>query len=325
MTQRSLIQAITDGLRVAMERDDRVMVLGEDVGKLGGVFRTTQGLQQKFGKERAVDTPLAEAGIVGTAIGLAMYGMKPVAEIQFMGFDFLAHNQIMAHAARMRNRTRGRWTVPMVVRMPCGGGIHAPELHSDSFEATYAHIAGLKIVMPSTPYDAKGMLLSAIDDPDPVIYLEHKRIYRAVKGEVPEGYYTVPLGKGEIARPGTDLTIVTWGYLRHLAVQVADALSGQGINAEVVDIRTICPLDEALILESVAKTGRLVILHEAPRNCGLGAEISAIVSEEAIFALKAPIVRVTGYDVTMPLPKGENLYLPNEKRLMAAIQKVMEY
>ncbi|OGQ22942.1 MAG: 2-oxoisovalerate dehydrogenase [Deltaproteobacteria bacterium RIFCSPLOWO2_02_FULL_44_10] len=308
-----------------MSRDERVIVLGEDVGKLGGVFRATAGLQKKFGKDRVMDTPLAEAGIVGMAIGMAIYGLKPVAEIQFMGFDFLCHNQLMAHAARMRNRTRGRWTVPMVVRMPCGGGIHAPELHSDSFEATYAHIPGLKIVMPSTPHDTKGLLLAAIEDPDPVIFLEHKRIYRAVKDEVPDGFYTVPIGKGERVCEGTDVTIVTWGFMRHLAANVAKSFTAEGVSIEVIDIRSIVPLDEEMILESVRKTGRLIVLHEAARFCGLGAEIAALCAEKEMFSLKAPLERVTGYDITMPLPKGEMMQLPSEARLVHAIRKVMEH
>lgn len=319
------IAAVADALKTAMARDERVIVMGEDVGTLGGVFRATQGLQKEFGPERVVDTPLAEAGIVGTAIGLAMYGLRPVAEIQFMGFLLPALNQLIAHAARMRNRTRGRFTVPLVVRMPMGGGIHAPEHHSESTETILAHTPGLKVVMPSTPYDTKGLLLAAIDDPDPVIFLEHKRIYRAVKGEVPEGFYTVSIGKAEVVREGTDVTIVAWGFCRHLAVRGAEVIAERGVSAEVIDIRTVSPLDEETILASVKKTGRLVVVHEAPRFCGVGAEVSALVAEQAMFSLRAPIERVTGYDITMPLPHAEKLDLPDERRLLTAVERVMQY
>ncbi|MBI4126199.1 MAG: alpha-ketoacid dehydrogenase subunit beta [Deltaproteobacteria bacterium] len=319
------IEAITNALKVAMARDASVMITGEDVGKLGGVFRATQGLQKEFGVERVVDTPLAEAGIMGTAVGLAMNGFKPVIEIQFDGFLFPALNQLITHAARMRNRTRGRFTVPMVVRVPWGGGIHAPELHSDSPEAIIAHTPGLKAVMPSTPYDIKGLLLAAIDDPDPVLFLEHKRIYRAIKGDVPDGHYTVPIGKAEVVRAGADVTLVAWGFMRHLCVRVAETLAAKNINAEVIDLRTITPWDEETVLSSVQKTGRLVLVHEAPRQCGLGAEIAAVAAEQAMFSLKAPIERVTGYDITMPLPKAEKLYIPDESRVTAAIERVMQF
>jgi len=299
------------------------VLLGEDVGKLGGVFRATQGLQKTFGEDRVMDTPLAEAGIIGASIGLAMNGMKPIPEIQFMGFVLPAMNQILGHAARLRNRTRGRFTVPMVVRMPCGGGIHAPEHHSESSEAYFTHTPGLKVVMPSTPHDMKGLLLASIEDPDTVLFLEHKRIYRAVKGEVAENYYTIPLGKADVVCKGTDLTIVTWGYMRHLSERVAAELAEQNVSVEVIDLRTLAPFDEEAILTSVAKTGRLLVVHEAPRNCGLGAEICSLVCEKAIYSLKAAPKRVTGYDITMPLPKGEDLYIPSEERIVHAIQQIL--
>ncbi len=325
MKKLSNIQAINLALTQAMQRDKNVVVLGEDVGKLGGVFRATQDLQKTFGETRVIDTPLAEAGIAGTSVAMAMHGLKPVCEMQFMGFVLPAFNQIIAHAARMRNRTRSRYSCPMVVRMPCGGGIHAPEHHSESTEAWFAHTPGLKVVMPSTPYDMKGLLLAAIEDPDPVIFLEHKRIYRAVKGEVPEEYYTLPIGKAEIVREGTDLTIIAWGAMRHLAEKVATNFAERGVSAEVVDLRTIAPLDIATITSSVNKTGRAIIVHEAVRTCGLGAEISAQLGERSVFSLRAPVERVTGFDITMPLPKGENLFLPNEARLSAAVEKVMTF
>ena len=319
------IQAITDALKIAMRRDDRVVVLGEDVGKLGGVFRATQGLQKEFGVERVIDTPLAEAGIVGTAVGMAIFGMRPVAEIQFDGFLLPALNQLIAHAARMRNRTRSRFHVPLVVRVPWGGGIHAPEHHSDSIEAILAHTPGLKIVMPSTPYDMKGLLLAAIEDPDPVLFLEHKRIYRAVKGEVPEDFYTIPIGKAQVIREGTDVTLIGWGFTRHLCVRVAEQFVPHSVSAEVIDLRTITPWDEETVLASVTKTGRIVIVQEAARQCGLGAEIAAVVAERTMFSLKGPIERVTGYDITMPLPKAEKLNIPDERRVMAAVERVMQY
>lgn len=319
------LDAVNDALRTAMKKDDRVIVMGEDVGKLGGVFRATAGLKKEFGEKRVFDTPLAEAGIVGTAIGLAIYGYKPVAEIQFMGFMFPALNQLIAHAARMRNRSRGRFSAPIVVRMPWGAGTGALEHHMDSTEAILTQIPGLKVIAPSTPYDMKGLLLSAIEDPDPVVFLEHMRIYRAVKGEVPEGHYTVPIGKAEIIREGTDVTLIGWGYMRHLAMHVAELIESRGVSAEVIDLKTLSPLDSMTILKSVTKTGRAVIVHEAPRTCGLGAEIAAVCSECGILSLKAPVERVTAYDITMPLRESEKLNIPNEERVLAAIDRVMNF
>ncbi len=325
MAIKSNLDAVNDALRTAMKKDDRVVVLGEDVGALGGVFRATAGLQKEFGEKRVFDTPLAEAGIVGTAIGMAMYGLKPVAEIQFMGFIFPALNQLFAHAARLRNRSRGRFNVPLVIRTPWGAGAGALEHHMESTEALLTQIPGLKVVAPSTPYDMKGMLLAAIEDPDPVIFLEHMRIYRAVKGEVPEGHYTVPLGKSEVVREGKDITLIGWGYMRHLAMHIADLLAEKGIDAEVLDLKTLAPLDSKTILASAMKTGRDIILHEAPRTCGLGAEIAAICSECGLLSLKAPVERVTGYDITMPLRMSEKLNIPDEARVLEAVDRVMNF
>jgi pyruvate dehydrogenase E1 component beta subunit len=308
-----------------MERDERVMVLGEDVGRSGGVFRATEGLQDLFGEDRVVDTPLAESGIVGSSIGLAMFGMRPIAEIQFMGFIYPAFDQIISHAGRIRNRTRGRFGVPLVVRAPYGGGIHAPEHHSESTEAIFAHTPGIKVVIPSNPYDAKGLLLAAIRDPDPVIFLEPKRIYRAVKADVPEGDYTVPIGKAEVVRQGESLTLVAWGAMAHTCLEAMEILSSEGLDAELIDARTISPFDIDTVVESVKKTGRLVVAHEAPKTCGFGAEIVALINEKAFLSLAAPPLRVTGFDTVMPLPRGERMYLPNAERISATVRQVMEY
>jgi pyruvate dehydrogenase E1 component beta subunit len=298
-------------------------VLGEDVGRNGGVFRVTEGLHKRFGPERVVDTPLAESGIIGTAIGLAMAGLRPVPEIQFEGFLGPAYDQITTHAARMRTRTRGALTVPMTIRVPVGGGIHAPELHSDSPEAIYAHTPGLKVVMPASPYDAKGLLISAIRDPDPVIYFEPKRIYRAFREEVPEDEYTVPIGQARVVMEGDDVTVISWGAS---VIQCANAIEAAGdVSAELIDLRTISPLDAPTIVESVKKTGRAVIVHEAPKQCGLGAEIAARVMEECFLHLEAPVQRVTGFDVTMPYYKLEMDYLPGADRIGAAIREVAAY
>lgn len=319
------LDAVNDALKIMMKKDDRVVVFGEDVGKLGGVFRATAGLQKEFGEKRVFDTPLAEAGIIGTAVGMAMSGLVPVVEIQFMGFAYPAFNQIVSHVARIRNRTRGRYAVPMVIRMPCGAGIGALEHHAESTEAIFAQIPGLKVIMPSTPYDTKGLLISAIEDPDPVIFLEHKRTYRAVKEDVPEEHYAVPIGNASVVREGSDVTLIGWGYMRHLVLHVADLVKKQGINAEVIDLRTVSPIDSDTILKSVVKTGRVVIVHEAPRTCGVGAEIAAICGECGILSLKAPVERVTSYDITMPLRISEKLNIPNEERVIEAINRVMNF
>ncbi len=325
MAEMNIVEAVNAAMRLEMERDETVMVLGEDVGRSGGVFRATEGLQEKFGEERVVDTPLSESGIVGSAIGLALFGMKPVAEIQFMGFIYPAFDQIISHAARIRNRTRGRFHAPLVIRAPYGGGIHAPEHHSESTEAIFAHIPGLKVVIPSNPYDAKGLLLAAIRDPDPVLFLEPKRIYRAVKAEVPEEDYTVPIGKAEIVREGGALTLVAWGAMLQTCLETMEILSGEGIDAELIDARSISPFDYDTVVESVKKTGRLVVVHEAPKTCGFGAEIVALINEKAFLHLSAPPLRVTGFDTVMPLPRGEHLYLPSTDRISATVKQVIQY
>lgn len=321
----NIVEAVNAAMREEMERDERVMVLGEDVGRSGGVFRATEGLQQQFGEERVVDSPLSESGIVGTAIGLATFGMRPIAEIQFMGFIYPAFDQIISHAGRLRNRSRGRFTVPLVVRAPYGGGIHAPEHHSESTEAIFAHTPGIKVVIPSNPYDAKGLLISAIRDPDPVIFLEPKRIYRAVKADVPEGDYTVPIGKANVVQEGEHVTLVAWGAMMKTTAEAAEQLSQEGIDAELIDVRTVSPLDIETIVESVRKTGRAVIVHEAPKTCGLGAEVVALINEKAFLNLSAPPLRVTGFDTVVPLPKAEHYYLPSVARIVSTVRQVMEF
>jgi len=324
MANLTLVQAINLALMQEMEADDRVILLGEDIGKNGGVFRVTEGLQQRFGAIRVADTPLAESGIMGTAIGLAIAGMRPVPEIQFEGFLGPAYDQLVNHAARYRTRSRGSVTVPMTVRVPVGGGIHAPELHSDSPEAIYAHTPGLKVVMPSSPFDAKGLLISAIRDPDPVIFFEPKRIYRAFREEVPEDEYTVPIGKAKIVESGTDLTVISWGATVLQCVEAMDKLPDD-ISIELIDLRTIYPIDQDTIIESVQKTGRCVIVHEAPKTCGMGAEIATIIQEHCFLHLQAPIQRVCGFDTVMPYYKLELEYLPNADRIAEAVMACAAY
>jgi len=319
------IQAVNDALMYEMGRDSSVMVLGEDVGAEGGVFRATAGLQEKYGKTRVVDTPLSENGIVGTAIGLALNDMKPVAEIQFSGFVYSAYEELVSHASRMRQRTMGRFHVPLVVRMPFGGGVKALEHHSESYESIFIHDPGLKVVAPAMPTDMKGLLISSIRDPDPVIFLEHIRLYRAYREHVPEGEFTVPIGEARIAGQGKDVTIVCWGAMVSVSLEAAKKLSGEGVSAEVIDLRTLKPLDKNAILSSLKKTGRLVIVEEAHRIMGFGSEISAIVSEEAILYLKGPVVRVAGYDIRFPLYKLEESYLPGPERVVDAVKEVMKY
>jgi pyruvate dehydrogenase E1 component beta subunit len=315
-----MVQAINLALKEEMERDDRVVILGEDVGKDGGVFRITEGLFDKFGPERVMDTPLAESSIVGAAIGMAAYGLRPVAEIQFMGFIYPAVDQIFSHAARVRSRSRGRFTCPLVVRTPYGAGIKAPELHSESTEALFCHMPGIKVVLPSTPYTAKGLLISSIRDPDPVIFLESTRLYRVLKEEVPEGEYTVPLGKARIVKEGNDMTVIAWGSMLHRALQAVE-----GFDAEVIDLMTLSPFDEETIFDSVKKTGKVVIVHEAPKTCGFGAELSASIAEDAILYLKAPVIRVTGHDAVIPLARLEEQYMPTVERILKALGEVMKY
>ncbi len=320
MATMNMVQAINLALREEMERDKDVVVLGEDVGKDGGVFRVTDGLLGRFGPERVVDTPLEETGIVGAAVGMAVYGLKPVAEIQFMGFIYSAVDQLFSHAARIRSRSRGRFTCSLVIRTPYGAGIKALEHHSESTEALFCHMPGVKVVVPSSPRIAKGLLLSAIRDPDPVIFLEPTRLYRLIKEEVPEMDYTVPLEKARIAREGKDATVIAWGSMLQRTLQAVE-----GLNVEVIDLMTLNPFDEETLLQSVKKTGRAVIVHEASMTCGLGAELSATIAEHAMLHLKAPILRVAGYDVVMPLPKLEDYYLPTAARIRKAVETVMQY
>jgi pyruvate dehydrogenase E1 component beta subunit len=307
-----------------MERDDRVVILGEDVGKNGGVFRVTEGLQAKFGPDRVVDTPLSESGIMGTAVGLAIAGMRPVPEIQFEGFLGPAYDQLVNHAARYRTRSRGAITIPLTVRVPVGGGIHAPELHSDSPEAIYAHQPGLKVVMPSTPYDAKGLLAASIRDPDPVVYFEPKRLYRAFREEVPEEEYTIEIGKAKLVAEGTDLTVISWGASVHQCMEAMDSLP-EDVSVELIDLRTISPYDADAVAASVEKTGRTVVVHEAPRRAGMGAEIATMIQERCFLHLQAPVQRVTGFDTVMPYYKLELDYLPDAKRIAEAIGQCLAY
>jgi pyruvate dehydrogenase E1 component beta subunit len=325
MAKLNMVEAINLGLREEMEKDDRIVILGEDVGREGGVFRVTDGLQQKFGEDRVVDTPLAELGIVAVAFGMAVYGIRPIAEIQFEGFLYPCLDQINNHIGRIRNRSRGRFTCPLVIRVPYGGGIHAPEHHSDSPEAILAHIPGIKVVIPSTPYEAKGLLLSSVRDPDPVIFMEPKRIYRAIREEVPEGDYTIPLGKARLVQEGKDVTVVAWGAMVREVLNAAEQLKGDRIDVEIIDLRTISPMDVEAVITSIRKTGKGVIVHEAPKTCGLGAEIIALINEQALLSLQAPIERVTGFDIPVPLMKTEHYYLPNPKRIVMAVRKVMSF
>ncbi len=321
----TLVEAIPQALAYEMQHDKDVVVLGEDVGANGGVFRATAGLHERFGSERVMDTPLAESMIGGMSVGMATQGMKPVAEFQFMGFIYPAVNQIVCHAARMRNRTRGRLSCPIVYRAPYGGGIHAPEHHSESTEAMFAHIPGLRVVIPSSPARAYGLLLAAIRNPDPVIFLEPKRIYRLVKQEVPDNGEALPLDKCFVLREGSDITLVTWGAMTHETQQAADQLAHQGIQADIIDVATVKPLDIDTILNSVEKTGRCVIIQEAARTCSVGAEIAAQIGEKAFDYLQAPLRRVSGYDTVMPYYKLEKQYMPSVKRILNAAHELMEY
>jgi len=321
----TLVQAVRDGLYGEMERDEDVLVMGEDVGENGGVFRATQGLIEEFGEDRVIDTPLAESGIVGTAIGMAAYGLRPVPEIQFLGFIYPAFDQIVSHAARMRTRSRGRLTCPMVIRAPYGGGIRAPEHHSESTEVFFVHQPGLKVVVPSTPHDTKGLLASAIRDPDPVIFLEPKLIYRAFREAVPDETYTVPLGEAALRREGTDVSVYTWGAMTRPTLEAAENLAEEGIDCEVVDLRTLSPLDEETIVESFRKTGRGVVVHEAPKTGGLAGEITATIQEEVLLHQEAPIGRVTGFDVPVPLYALEDYYLPEPARIEDGIRETVEF
>lgn len=320
MAKLNIVQAINLALHEEMERDPDVVVMGEDVGVDGGVFRVTEGLLEKFGSDRVIDTPLAESGIVGTAIGMSIYGLKPVAEIQFDGFSYMTIDQLAAHASRIRCRSRGIYHCPLVMRSPYGGGVKALEHHSEAVATFYIHIPGMKVVLPSSPYDAKGLLLSSIRDPDPVIFFEHKRLYRAFKEEVPEGDYTVPIGVGKKVKEGDDLTLIAWGAMVRVCQEAMEKVKDTSV--ELIDLRTLSPMDDKLVIDSVKKTGRAVIVHEEPRTLGFGAEIIARINEKAFLHLEAPIKRVTGYDVPVPLPKLEDYYLPDAEKVAGAIKEV---
>ncbi|MEC1373036.1 alpha-ketoacid dehydrogenase subunit beta [Heyndrickxia oleronia] len=321
----SIVQAVTDGLRTVMKEQEEVLVLGEDVGKNGGVFRATEGLQEQFGPDRVIDTPLSESGIVGTAIGLAINGFLPVVEMQFLGFIYPAYEQIMTHATRIRMRTLSHFHVPLVIRAPYGAGVKAPEIHSDSVEALFTHMPGIKVVCPSNPYDAKGLLIASIDDPDPVLFLEPMRSYRAFKDEVPTDRYTVEIGKASLVEEGTDLTLIAWGAMVPLAVKAAQKVREQNIHCDVLDLRTLYPLDKEMIAESVQKTGRAVIVHEAHATSGLGTDIIALIQDTSFLYLKSPIQRVTGFDVPVPFYTLEQHYLPNEDQIIEAIHKAIQF
>ncbi len=323
MAVLTLAQALNRALDEALAANPEVTILGEDVGRTGGVFRITDGLQERYGPYRVVDTPVAESGIVGMAFGMAVGGMRPIAEIQFMGFSYPAFDQIANHVARIRNRSRHRFTAPLVIRIPYGGGIGAAEHHSESAETIYVHTPGLKVVVPSRPGDAKGLLAAAVADPDPVIFLEPIRLYRAVKEEVPDEAYTVPLGEARVEREGDDVTLVSYGAMMKETRQAADALADRGVSAEVVDLRSLVPLDVETLLGSVEKTGRVVVVHEAPRTLGFGAEVAALVAERALYSLQAPVRRVTGWDTVFPLKKAEKYYLPSVDRIVAAVDETL--
>jgi pyruvate dehydrogenase E1 component beta subunit len=326
MARLNMVEAIDQALLQAMEQDPKVVILGEDVGRDGGVFRVTDGLVQRFGEQRVIDTPLGESGIVGMGIGMAIAGYRPVAEIQFAGFVYPAYDQLVSHAARMRNRSRGEFTVPLVVRMPYGGGIRALEHHSESMEAVFAHVPGLKVVIPADPYEAKGLLAAALADPDPVVFFEPARVYRAIKTEVPEEAYSIPLGKARVVQEGTDITLIAWGAQVRTIKDAAQQLEAERVaRAELVDVRTLSPFDYETVVGSVRKTGRAMIVHEAPKTCGFGAEISAEIMERAILHLEAPVVRVTGFDTVPPLAKLEDYYQPNAGMVVEAAKTLLKF
>jgi len=324
MAEMNLVQAINSALALEMRRSDDVVLLGEDVGKVGGVFRVTAGLYDEFGEDRVVDTPLAEGGIIGAAIGMALYGLRPVPEIQFADFIFPAFDQIVSEAAKYRYRSGGEYTCPMVIRTPVGGGIRGGHYHSQSPETLFIHTAGLKVVCPSNPYDAKGLLASSIRDDDPVLFFEPKRIYRSVKQEVPEEEYTVPIGEAKVVQEGEHVTVVAWGAMLFEAIAAAQEVAEQGVSVEVIDLRTLWPIDIDTIVESVKKTGRVVVVHEAPKACGFGAEILQMINEKAFLHLEAPPTRVTGYDTPFPYTL-ENEYLPLQHRITPALLETARF
>ncbi len=323
--QMTMIEALNNALTLELERDERVVLFGQDIGINGGVFRVTEHLQRKFGEKRVFDTPLSESAIIGSAVGMSIYGLRPVAEIQFAGFLYVCMNQLVSQAARMRLRSGGVFTCPMVVRAPYGGGVRTPELHSDSPEGVFLQTPGLKVVIPSTPADAKGLLASAIADPDPVLFLENIKLYRSFRQETPEDHYLIPLGKAKTVQEGTDVSIFTYGAMVQVALEAAKQAQQQfGASVEVIDLRTVWPLDEEAIVASVEKTGRAVVVHEAPRAGGIGAEVTAIINERCLYSLLKPIGRITGYDTPYPVPGQEDYYLPNPTKVLAAIRTVME-
>lgn len=323
MNELTIAQAINQALDQAMAADPRVMILGEDVGRTGGVFRVTDGLQARHGEDRVVDTPVSESGIVGAAFGLAVGGMRPVAEMQFMGFSYPAYDQVISHVSRIRNRSRHRFTAPLVIRIAYGGGVGGAEHHSESTEAIYAHVPGLKVVVASSPRDAKGLLMAAIQDPDPVVFLEPIRLYRAIKEEVPEERYTTPIGIANVVRSGEDVTVVAWGSMLREARLAADLLEQEGVDCEVIDLRTLVPMDTDMLVASVEKTHRAVVAHEAPRTAGFAGEVIASIQERALYSLEAPIGRVTGWDMVFPLKRSEHLYFPTPERIAQEVRRVV--
>ena len=323
--QMTMIEALNQSLTLELERDKRVVLLGQDIGANGGVFRVTEHLQKKFGEKRVFDTPLSESAIIGSSIGMAIYGLRPVAEIQFAGFLYVCMNQLVSQAARIRFRSAGAFTCPLVVRAPYGGGVRTPELHSESLEGVFLQTPGLKIVLPSNPCDAKGLLASAIADPDPVLFLENIKLYRSFREETPEDYYTIPLGKAKTVQEGTDVSIFAYGAMVPVALEAAkQAQQEMGTSVEVIDLRTIWPLDEEAIVTSVEKTGRAIVVHEAPRAGGVGAEVTAIINDKCLYSLLKPVGRVTGYDTPFPVPGLEDYYLPTPMKVLAALRQVME-
>jgi pyruvate dehydrogenase E1 component beta subunit len=320
----TMVQALNDALALELAQDPEVVVFGQDVGQNGGVFRVTDQLQARFGPERVYDTPLAESGLVGTALGMAVYGMRPVVEIQFAGFSFMAFNQMASQVTRVRYRSGGVFSAPLVIRAPFGGGVRTPELHADNVEAFYMHMQGMKVVIPSNPYDAKGLLHAAIADPDPVLYLEHMKLYRSFRQEVPAERYTVPIGQAAVLQAGSDLTLITYGAMVQVAVKAAaEATRQTGASLEIIDLRTIAPLDEASIAASVSKTGRAVVVHEAARSGGVGAEIIAVINEHCLYSLLKPVERVTCPDMPFPVPKLEDMFIPTPERVTKAILRTL--
>lgn len=320
-----MVEAINRCLMQEMERDKDIVVLGEDVGIDGGVFRVTEGLYNKFGRERVLDTPLSESGIIGVAIGMSTMGIRTVPEIQFQGFEYNAYHQIVQHAARLRNRTRGEYTVPMTIRLPCSGGIRALEHHGESLEAIYLHIPGLKVIYPSSPYDAKGLLASALRDEDTVLFFEPKRLYRAFKEDVPEEEYTIEIGKANKLKEGTDITLISWGAMTFVSKDAIEEVEKQGISVEHIDLRTLAPCDWETITKSVGKTGRAIIVHEASKTMGFGAEIAARIMEKSFLSLEAPIKRVTGWDIQIPYPRQEDYYFPDKRRIIKGILETVKF